>query len=277
LQQGLQSELVPVKSPADRDLSRPLNQFGGTGIFTKVLDDALLNGEVDIAVHSMKDYPTQAPAGLCIVAVLERASATDILVHKGDLSFLEKELGLVATGSIRRVAQWKNRYPTHDTIGLRGNVQTRLQKLADNPWNGAIFAKAGLERIDLLPAHYVALDWMISAPAQGAIAVGCRSIDKDLIQILRNINHAETELLVGIERDFLRMVEGGCSAPIGAHAVLNHDEVSLKAGIFDLDGSQKILVQKSATVQASKNLGVLAAEEVLNKGGRELMQKIKNA
>ena len=123
-----------VKSPADIDLKTPLHQFGGVGIFTKILDDALYENRIDIAVHSLKDYPTQSPEGLIIAAVLERGPYHDILVHKGDTSFLESEQATIATGSIRRVAQWKSRYPKHATTNLRGNVQTRLKKLTDNDW-----------------------------------------------------------------------------------------------------------------------------------------------
>ncbi len=275
---GINSELVMVKSPADIDLITPLHQFGGVGIFTKILDDALFKNEIDIAVHSLKDYPTQSPEGLTIAAVLERGPSQDILVHKGDLSFLNNEKeGLIATGSIRRIAQWKSKFPKHKTTNLRGNVQTRLQKLADNNWNGAIFAKAGLERIDLLPEHFEVLDWMIPAPAQGTIGIGCRNEDQEIVDVLKSINHRETEIRATVERQFLRTVEGGCSAPVGAFSTIEGDKIHLTAGVFELDGSNKVVVNKTFKMEDYRNAGQLAAIEVLANGGKEIMQNIDHA
>ena len=275
---GINSELVMVKSPADIDLITPLHQFGGVGIFTKILDDALFRNEIDIAVHSLKDYPTQSPEGLTIAAVLERGPSQDILVHKGDLSFLDNEKdGLIATGSIRRIAQWKSKFPKHETTNLRGNVQTRLKKLADNNWNGAIFAKAGLERINLLPEHFEVLEWMIPAPAQGTIGIGCRNEDQEIIDVLKTINHHETEVRATVERQFLRTVEGGCSAPVGAFSITDGDKIHLKAGVFELDGSNKVVVEKTFKMEDYKNAGQLAAKEVLANGGKEIMQNIDHA
>ncbi len=272
---GVKAELRMVKVPADKDLSTPLHQFGGTGLFTKILDDALLAGEIDLAVHSLKDYPTLAPEGISLEAVLPRASALDILVHKGNLNFL-KAGGTVATGSIRRVAQWKHRYPNHQTTGLRGNVQTRLKKLLNNDWDGAIFAKAGLERINELPAHYEELDWMIPAPAQGVIAITCLSQDDALRKALQKLCDKETFKLAMIERDFLRGVEGGCSAPVGALATLKDDEVHLQAALFALDGSQKVEVNRKMPFHESENLGMIAAQQALAQGGKEIMESLDN-
>jgi len=144
---GHQTELVPVKSTGDLNLDQPLYEMGITGIFTKTLDVAMIKGEVDIAVHSMKDVPTALPKGIVEAAVMKRASNKDILIHKG-VNFLESENGTIATGSLRRKAQWLHKFPEHNVVDLRGNVNTRMQKLTDNNWNGAIFAAAGLERIE---------------------------------------------------------------------------------------------------------------------------------
>ena len=140
---GYKTEIVAVKSQGDILLDKPLYELGITGIFTKTLDIAMLNGQVDIAVHSMKDVPTALPIGIVQAAVLERADVVDILAHKGGLTFLEQN-AIIATGSLRRQAQWLNKYPNHTVVDLRGNVNTRLQKLTDNEWNGAVFAAAGL-------------------------------------------------------------------------------------------------------------------------------------
>jgi hydroxymethylbilane synthase len=166
---GYKTKLVPVKSTGDVLLDKPLYELGITGIFTKTLDVAMLNGTVDIAVHSMKDVPTLLPIGIAQSAVLERANTSDILVHKG-LDFLNLD-GVIATGSLRRKAQWLHKYPQHKVVDLRGNVNLRLQKLENSNWGGAIFAKAGLQRINVLPEEYINLDWMVPAPAQGAVVV----------------------------------------------------------------------------------------------------------
>ncbi len=270
--------LVPLKSPGDIDLNTPLHQFGSTGIFTKILDDALFADQVDIAVHSLKDYPTESPTGLVIAAVLERGPHHDILVHKGDLSFMdEKKEGLIATGSIRRIAQWKHRFPRHQTENLRGNVQTRLHKLNKSNWQGAIFAKAGLERVGLLPEKHIVLDWMIPAPAQGIVGIGCRENDESILEALAKINHAPTMAVAKIERDFLNEVEGGCSAPVGAYARQEGDNILLEAGVFALDGRHKVVVSHSAPRSIAGELGRKAARQALEEGAREIMQNIKDA
>src|SRR5690606_21201508 len=166
---GHQTELVPVKSEGDLVLDKPLYEMGISGIFTKTLDIDMLNGTVDITVHSLKDVPTKLSNGIVQTVVLERASFEDILVVNGEIDF--ENPCSIATGSLRRQAQWLNRYPNHKVVDLRGNVNTRLQKFKDNNWDGAIFAKAGLERINLLPKKYIDLSWMLPAPAQGAMVI----------------------------------------------------------------------------------------------------------
>ena len=212
---GYKTELVPVKATGDLVLDKPLYEMGITGIFTKTLDVAMLNGTVDIAVHSMKDVPTSLPKGIVQTAVLDRASTTDILVTK---NFNPEKPCTIATGSLRRKAQWLNRYPNHTVVDLRGNVNTRLQKLQDNDWQGAIFAKAGLERINILPKNYETLDWMIPAPAQGAMVVVALENDTFCQEATSKINNSEAAICTHIERSFLKKLEGGCTAPIGALA-----------------------------------------------------------
>ena len=273
---GYKTELVEVKSAGDLDLSTPLSQLGSTGVFTKILDEALYQDKADIAVHSLKDYPTQAPEGIVMAAVLERGPVEDILVHKGNLDFLNHSEGKVATGSIRRIAQWKARYPEHDNPGLRGNVQTRLQKLADNDWHGAIFAKAGLERLNLLPEHYEILDWMIPAPAQGIVGITCLESKSDFQEILREINHENTALRAKVERDFLRTVEGGCSAPVGAYAQIEENQIRLQAGVFSLNGKEKVRLENAVPLSAASELGISMAQEALKLGAAAILEKIKH-
>ncbi|MCK8523177.1 hydroxymethylbilane synthase [Aquimarina sp. D1M17] len=270
---GYQTQLVPVKSTGDLILDKPLYELGITGVFTKTLDVAMLKGDIDIAVHSMKDVPTALPKGIVEVAVLERANVHDILVHKG-LDFLDAS-GTIATGSLRRKAQWLHKYPQHKVVDLRGNVNTRMQKLTDSSWNGAIFAAAGLERIDLKPDNFIDLDWMTPAPAQGAMLVVAKEEDTYCQEALANLNHKETQVCVHIEREFLRELEGGCTAPIGALAKIIDDKIHFRGSLFSLDGQEKIETSKVIELGKEESFGKECAQEILNNGGIALMKKIK--
>ncbi|MEX0315405.1 MAG: hydroxymethylbilane synthase [Allomuricauda sp.] len=273
---GYDTTLVPIKSTGDQVLDKPLYELGITGIFTKTLDIALLKGQIDIAVHSMKDVPTQLPKGIIQVAVLERAITHDILVHKG-LDFLESdEPYTIATGSLRRKAQWLHKYPNHQVVDLRGNVNTRLLKLIENDWSGAIFAQAGLQRIKLLPKDALVLDWMVPAPAQGAMVVVTLENDDFSKEALQKLNHSDSEIATGIEREFLRTLEGGCTAPIGALAQIKDQKVHFEGVLFSLDGKEKISVEKNVPLSKAKGFGQTCAQEVLNNGGDKLMEAIRN-
>ena len=271
---GYETELIPVKSTGDLNLDEPLYEMGITGIFTKTLDVALIKGKIDIAVHSMKDVPTHLPKGVVEAAVLPRADVSDLLIHKGE-DFLKQKQATIATGSLRRKAQWLNKYPTHKVVNLRGNVNTRMQKLKDNNWNGAIFAAAGLERINLKPENNLVLDWMIPAPAQGAMLVVCMENNKYCKKALANLNDAETEICVHIEREFLQTLEGGCTAPIGALAEFKDGKIHFKGALFSLDGKQNIEVKKIVSPSEATQLGKNCAREILANGGKELMKAIK--
>ena len=273
---GYTTEIVAVKSQGDIILDKPLYELGITGIFTKTLDIAMINGQVDIAVHSMKDVPTALPQGIVQAAVLERANTLDILVHKGNLDFLTTS-GTIATGSLRRQAQWWHKYPNHQVVDLRGNVNTRMQKLAESDWNGAVFAAAGLERINLKPDNYINLDWMIPAPAQGAMLVVAMANDEFTKDAVSQLNDIETEICTYIERQFLKTLEGGCTAPIGALAQYDEekDTIEFKGVLFSVDGKQKIAIEKSVDISEWKKLGFHSAQEILNNGGAQLMSQIK--
>ena len=272
---GYKTEIIAVKSQGDIILDKPLYELGITGIFTKTLDIAMINGQVDIAVHSMKDVPTALPQGFVQAAVLERANVLDILVHKGNLDFLNSN-GTIATGSLRRQAQWLHRHPNHTVVDLRGNVNTRMQKLNDSDWNGAVFAAAGLERINIKPENYINLDWMIPAPAQGAMIVVAMGNDNYCLDAVSELNDVETEVCTHIERQFLKTLEGGCTAPIGAIARIIEDDIDFKGVLLSLDGSQKVIVEKFVPIQEWKKLGYYSAQEVLQNGGKEIMEVLRN-
>ncbi len=274
---GYETEIIAVKSDGDIVLDKPLYELGITGIFTKTLDLAMIQGKIDIAVHSMKDVPTLLPNGIVQGAVLERASAYDILVHKGNLDFLSQENSTIASSSLRRKACWLHKYPTHKVADIRGNVNTRLQKVIDSNWNGAIFAEAGLDRINLKPDNFITLDWMIPAPAQGAMIVVCNADDFFSLDAVSQLNHIETEICTYIERQFLKTLEGGCTAPIGAIATYNEkdDVIDFTGVLLSIDGKQKLEITKTVAVSEWKKLGFHAAQEILNDGGTVIMTEIK--
>lgn len=274
---GYKTEIIAVKSDGDIVLDKPLYELGITGIFTKTLDVAMIQGKIDIAVHSMKDVPTLLPNGIVQGAVLERASAFDILVYKENLDFLTEENSVIASSSLRRKASWLHKYPSHKIEDIRGNVNTRLQKVADSNWGGAIFAEAGLERINLKPEKAIVLDWMIPAPAQGAMVVVCNADDFFSLEAVSQLNHIETEICTYIERQFLRTLEGGCTAPIGAIATYNEKEdvIDFTGVLLSIDGKQKLEVTKTVDVSEWKKLGFHTAQEILANGGTVVMTEIK--
>jgi hydroxymethylbilane synthase len=276
--EGFTSELVFIKSEGDIDLKTPLYEMGVQGVFTRSLDIALLNHKIDLAVHSMKDVPTQLPEGISQAAVLKRGPVRDLLVYKNDLNFLSATAPAdIATSSIRRKAQWLHKYPTHRLHNLRGNVNTRLRKLAEESWDGAIFAQAGLERINVRPEKSVVLNWMLPAPAQGAILVACRTDDEASFSCCQPLNDEETALCTRIERDFLRTLLGGCSTPISALAEVEEGEVYFMGELLSPDGRQKVAVEKILPLEKSDGLGRDAAEELLENGGRAIVEEIKAA
>lgn len=286
-QKGFESELIYIKSEGDIDIVTPLYELGVQGIFTKTLDAALLNNRIDIAVHSMKDVPTQLAAGLSVAAILERASYKDILVFKGERKNIESELNLftthdspftIATGSVRRKAQWLKRYPNHQIENLRGNVNTRLRKIEENNWNGAIFAAAGLERIHLRPENSIDLDWMLPAPAQGAIAIACRENDEIVLKACQLVNDEFTEICTKAERDFLRALSGGCSTPISALAVIKNDTIIFKGNICSVGGKELFEIKKVGAIDKNNKLGETAGKELLeNQEVRRIIEEIKSA
>jgi hydroxymethylbilane synthase len=225
----------------------------------------------------MKDVPIQLAEGIQQAAVLKRASHKDILVYKSDTVFLNdfNSEATIATSSIRRIAQWHHRYPNHIFENLRGNVNTRLRKLQENNWQGAIFAAAGLERIQLRPENSVDLDWMLPAPAQGAIMVACRLDDNFAFESCQPFNDEPTALCTKIERDFLKILLGGCSTPISAFAEIKNEEVHMKGNITSPDGTQKAEIEKKINVGAASNLGEKAAIEILLQGGQHIIDNIR--
>ena len=270
---NISSTIVQINSSGDKDLSKPIYELGITGVFTKEIDIALINKEVDIAVHSLKDVPTALPKGVVQSAVLKRGSEKDVIIINKDLLKLNNT---VATGSLRRKAQWLNKYKSDKIVDIRGNVGTRLKKLKESNWRGAIMAKAGLERLNLLPLNYIDLDWMIPAPAQGAISVQNLAKNSLITKMLNKITHSETEMCTNIERTFLKKLEGGCSAPIGAHAKVVDDCIEFCGVILSVDGKNKIEVKGVEKIENNLNIGEKFAKKIISLGGNRILDSLKN-
>ena len=287
---GYAAELVFIKSEGDIDLVTPLYDMGVQGVFTRSLDLALLNDRIDIAVHSMKDVPTQLPIGIIQSAVLKRASFKDIFVSpspKGELDSDHTTMPpfrgwgalplTIGTSSIRRKAQWLNRYPNHTIENLRGNVNTRLRKVSESNWHGAIFAAAGLERINLRPENSIDLDWMLPAPAQGAIMVVCKDGDTFSFDACQHFNDWETAICTKIERDFLRVLLGGCSTPISALAEIKDNAIYFRGNVVAIDGTEKAEIEQTISFEDAENGGAIAAKSLLEQGGQAIIDSINNA
>jgi hydroxymethylbilane synthase len=310
--EGVSTELVYIKSEGDIDTITPLYALGVTGIFTKTLDAALLNDRIDIAVHSMKDVPTQMAQGIQQAAVLKRGSHKDIFVPHPDLSNPNAIFGqgvleishvtiitsgskskesvvkstqdtgeptdaVIATSSIRRLAQWRRLYPHHKIENLRGNVNTRLRKLKESNWSGAIFAAAGLERINLRPENAIDLDWMLPAPAQGAIMIVCRKGDDYAFESCQSLNDEETALCTKIERDFLSGLMGGCSTPISALAEVKDGEVHFKGNIVSPDSYHIKECNAIYRLADASALGFNLAKQILSTDyGQVIIDRIRN-
>jgi hydroxymethylbilane synthase len=276
---GHMCKIIELESTGDMQLTQPIYALGISGVFTKQLDTALLNKQADIAVHSLKDVPTQLAQGLVIAAVLERGPAEDLVIVKNK-TILEDHVSwaTIASGSLRRRAQWLEKYPNHQLVGIRGNVQTRLRKFAETEeMDAIIFAKAGLERLGLIPENAFVLNWMLPAPAQGIIGIACRKEDTEIQEILAAINHQETFIAASVERQFMQTMMGGCSVPISALAEISGSELEFKGAMHSFDGKRSFKVHQVMMVSEWTDAGRISAQTLLEKpGAAALIEEIRN-
>ena len=273
---GVETEIVPIISSGDKNLDQPLYALGITGVFTKDLDIALLNKEIDIAVHSLKDVPTQLPHNIQISAVLERDFPEDVLVRNDDSKPLDIEVLKIATSSLRRRAFWLKEFPETEFTDIRGNVQTRLKKLDDGIADATIFSLAGIKRMNL-DITYEQIPFLLQAPSQGVVAIASLSDNEILNESLKSISHKETEICVTIEREFLKTLEGGCTAPIGAKAEMLDGQIRFIGRLCSLDGKNCIETDEIFDWNDSENFGEKIALKVLENGGKELMEEIRKS
>ena len=272
---GLTISLEIIETKGDKVLDVSLDKIGDKGLFTKELETALMEEKVDLAVHSLKDMQTVLPEGLTLGAVTERAAPEDVLIGLSGVTLQGLRQGAtVATGSLRRRAQLLALRSDITVVDLRGNVPTRLQKFHDSDWDGIILARAGLERLELTEeiAQIIPTDLMIPAVGQGALGIEIRKEDEGVRLLVEAIEHPTTRMTTEAERSFLRRLEGGCQAPIAAHATLFEGRLRLKGLIASLDGKE--VVQDSIISQADSEVGIRLAEKLLQEGGREILESI---
>jgi len=274
-------EVKVIKTKGDKILDSPLSKIGDKGIFTREIEIELLNREIDIAVHSLKDLPTKLPEGLIIGAVTEREDVRDVLISKDNLKLAElpKE-AVIATGSLRRRAQLLHFRSDFKFVDLRGNIDTRFRKFDESNWDAMVLAFAGVRRMNYEGriAELISTDIVLPAVGQGAIAIEVREDDVKILDLVRRINHIETELATRSERALLRRLEGGCQVPIGAFAVVNDGKIKISAMISNFDGT--FFVRDSIEGFVSNDveeLGFELAEKLLEQGGARILEEIKRS
>jgi hydroxymethylbilane synthase len=266
--------VVEITTRGDADQSGPIGDIGSPGVFTKEIQRALLAGEVDVAVHSLKDLPTEVVPGLSLAAVPPRESASDVLVSRVAKSFDELPLNVrVGTGSLRRQAQLRYARPDLRVEGIRGNVDTRLRKLDQGEFDAIVLAEAGLKRLGLADRTSQALpvDVMLPGVGQGALGIECRDDDRATRNAVSALNDGPSWATVTAERTLLANLRGGCLAPIGAHAIAEHDRMVMSAAVLNPAGTKRIFVRHSGETNQPVDLGSRVANDLLSQGAGELI------
>ncbi|TNC81475.1 MAG: hydroxymethylbilane synthase [Oleiphilus sp.] len=274
---GIEVEIVGMTTKGDQILDVPLAKIGGKGLFVKELESSLLDGDTDIAVHSMKDVPMHFPEGLELACICKRESPFDAFVSNTYSSIDDLPQGaVVGTASLRRQSQISARRPDLVIKTLRGNVNTRLAKLDNGEFDAIILAESGLRRLGFDKRIRMSIPAEVSLPAvgQGALGIECRSTDTELIALLRALSDADTESCVTAERAMNRRLEGGCQVPIAGFATLQNGEITLKAMVASVDGKQQLKYEDSAPVSASEALGIRVAENLLSQGAGKILSEI---
>jgi hydroxymethylbilane synthase len=272
---GVTAEIVIIKTSGDRFQQGGVGQIGLKGVFIKELEDALLARDVDFAVHSMKDVPTEIPAGLAFPAIVRRVDVRDCLVARGGMKFADLPAGArLGTSSLRRQAQLRHIRPDLTVLELRGNVDTRLRKLDEGQYDAIVLAKAGLDRLgwsekitDVFSAESV-----LPAVGQGALGIECRTEDAHVMELLANLDHVETRACVTAERALLAKLEGGCQVPLGAWGRIEAGRLLLDAIVLAADGSEQLRDSASGSPENAEALGRALAEKLLAAGAGRLLQ-----
>jgi hydroxymethylbilane synthase len=277
---GYQTEIVPVETRGDKILDVTISKIGSKGVFTEEIEAKLLDNSIDIAVHSAKDLSSEIPDELELVAFTEREEVNDVVVSfKNDVNLTSGKIK-IGTSATRRVAFLKHFYPNVEAATIRGNLQTRFNKLQSGEYDALILAYAGVRRMgyDNLIVEKIPTSYFVPAVGQGSIAVECHkklSFPKKEV-ISRWVNHTETEHCIRAERSYLKTLQGGCSIPAFGYAHFEGNMITLKAGIISLDGKRVVKVKQSASAEEVKELGESVAREVLRNGGSEILEEIRH-
>ena len=277
---GYDTEIVPIETRGDKILNVSIAKIGSKGVFTEEIEEKLLDGSIDIAVHSAKDLASELNDALELVAFTEREPANDVLLSTNKNISLQNANIKIGTSSTRRVAFLKHFYPSIDPVNIRGNLQTRLTKLQNGDCEGLLLAYAGVHRMgyDDLIVEKIETSYFVPPVGQGSIAIECHKklnfVKKEILQ--RWVNHLPTEICIRAERSFLKAMHGGCSVPVFGYAHFEGPLVTLKGGVISLDGQQVIKSKRSSTVEDVKELGESVAQEVLSKGGAEILKDIRS-
>jgi len=273
---GLSVELIPIKTTGDKILDVPLAKIGGKGLFTKEIDEALLDGRIDLAVHSLKDVPFQLPDGMDFAAIPEREDHRDAFVSKGPHLQQLPAGATIGTSSLRRQVQLRHRFPSLNLVTLRGNVDTRLRKLDAGEFDGIILAVAGLKRLghEHRITQYLDHDVMLSAVGQGALGIVCRSGDSSTRSLLQVLDHASTRTAITAERALLRALGGSCQVPVAGKATVEEDRLEIKGLVASLDGRRVIAESNSGTTQHAHEIGMELGRKLLSMGAGEILAEI---
>ncbi|WP_026950922.1 hydroxymethylbilane synthase [Algoriphagus mannitolivorans] len=280
---GLESQIVIIDTKGDQILDVSIAKIGSKGVFTQELEDQLLDGRIDIAVHSAKDMQSNLGEEFEIIAFTEREKENDIILsRKKDISLRDSSKPFVlGTSSTRRIATLKHFYPHIQTVDVRGNLQTRIRKMEEGLCDALLLAYAGVHRMgyEEMIVEYLDLEEFTPAVGQGSVAVeSAKKLDPSLrSQIIDACNHPETEARLRAERAYLRVLEGGCSIPVFALAKLSQGQLSLNGGIISLDGKNRISFEVKGSSSAPEKLGETLAGKVLDAGGKEILAEIKKA
>jgi len=273
---GLTVELVPIKTTGDKILNVPLSEVGGKGLFTKEIDEALLDGRVDAAVHSMKDVPFQLPSGIDFGAIPEREDPRDALVSNGRRIDDLPPMARIGTSSLRRQVQLKHRFPSMHISNLRGNVDTRLRKLADGEFDGIVLALAGLRRLgrESVVSQVLDEEFMLPAIGQGALGITCRENDAETREQLAVLDHMPTRVAVTAERGLLSALEGSCKVPIAGHAVLENTRIRLKGLVANLAGTIVVTGEVTGDRNKAHQLGITLGKDLIARGAGSILAEI---
>lgn len=273
-------ELIPMVTQGDIILDSPLSKIGGKGLFVKQLEQAILNNEADIAVHSIKDIPAQFPEGLMLAAICQRDEVRDAFVANKYASLNDLPKGaIVGTSSLRRQCQLRSHFPHLIIKDLRGNVGTRLNKLDDEQYDAIILASVGLKRLSLEHriTQYIDTDLMLPAVGQGAIGIESRTDDKQILDIISVLDDKKSRACIQAERAMNNALQGGCQVPIAGYCRLNNDELVLQGLVGRVDGSKIIKQQITGFINEAESLGEKLAKQLLNQGANLILTELLDA